>query len=115
MANEVAGNLIVSEDVLADVAGHAALQCYGVVGMAASNTVDGIAKLLLNSRLRRGVVVSTDEEGTLVSLYVILEHGVNINVVSNNLVDQVSFALKDFIQDSLKGVDVHVQGIKVRP
>ena len=33
MANEVAGNLIVSEDVLADVAGHAALQCYGVVGI----------------------------------------------------------------------------------
>lgn len=115
MNNEIAGDLIVSEDVLADVAGHAALQCYGVVGMASPNTVDGIAKLLPNSRLRRGVVITSDEEGTLVSLYVILEHGVNINVVSSNLVDQVSFALKDFIQSALKGVNVHVQGIKVRP
>ncbi len=115
MAHEVAGNLTVSEEVLADVAGHAALQCYGVVGMTAPNAVGGIARLLPISRLHRGVVISSDEEGTLVSLYVILEHGVNINVVSSNLVDQVSFALKDFIQDSLKGVDVHVQGIKVRP
>ncbi len=114
MSNEVPGSLIVSEDVLADVAGYAAMQCYGVVGMAAPNAADGLAKLLPQSRLRRGVVVSTDEEGTLISLYVILEHGVNINTVSTNLVDQVSFALKEFMQAPLKGVEVHVQGIKVR-
>lgn len=115
MTDRVAGDLIVAEDVLADVASHAALQCYGVVGMAVPNTADGIGRLLPNSKLRRGVVITHDEEGTLVSLYVILEHGVNINVVSSNLVDQVTFSLKDFLQDSLTGVEVHVQGIKVRP
>lgn len=114
MTNKVTGDLIVSEDVLADVAGNAALQCYGVVGMAAPNAADGLAKILPQSRLRRGIVVSVDEEGTAVDLYVILEHGVNINVVSTNLVDQVTFALKEFVQTPLKGVNVHVQGIKVR-
>ncbi len=113
MGNEIAGNLIVSEDVIADVAGHAALECYGVVGMAAPNAVDGLAKILPQSRLRRGIVVSTEDDGTSVSLYVILEHGVNINVVSTNLVEQVSFALKEFVPN-LAGVNVHVQGIKVR-
>lgn len=114
MGNEIAGSLVVSEDVIADVAGHAAAQCYGVVGMAAPNAVDGLVKLLPKSRLRRGVVVSSDDEGTLVSLYVILEHGVNINTVSTNLVDQVTFALKEFVSTPLKGVEIHVQGIKVR-
>lgn len=114
MGNEIAGDLIVSEDVIADVAGHAALECYGVVGMAAPNAVDGLAKILPQSRLRRGIVVSADEEGTTVSLYVILEHGVNINAVSTNLAEQVSFALKEFVRTPLKGVEVHVQGIKVR-
>lgn len=113
MGNEIAGDLIVSEDVIADVAGHAALECYGVVGMAAPNAVDGLAKILPQSRLRRGILVSTIEEGTCVSLYVILEHGVNINAVSTNLVEQVSFALKEFVPN-LAGVNVHVQGIKVR-
>ena len=113
MGNEIAGDLIVSEDVIADVAGHAALECYGVVGMAATNAVDGLAKILPQSRLRRGILVSTNEEGTSVSLYVILEHGVNINAVSTNLVEQVSFALKEFVPN-LAGVNVHVQGIKVR-
>ena len=111
MGNEIAGDLIVSEDVIADVAGHA---CYGVVGMAAPNAADGLAKILPQSRLRRGIVVSSDEEGTTVSLYVILEHGVNINVVSTNLAEQVTFALKEFVRTPLKGVEVHVQGIKVR-
>lgn len=114
MGNEIAGSLTVTDDVIADVAGHAALECYGVVGMAAPNAVDGLAKLLSQSRLRRGIVVSTDEEGTLVSLYVILEHGVNINAVSTNLVDQVTFALKEYVRTPLKGVEIHVQGIKVR-
>ena len=114
MSNVIAGDLVVSEDVIADVAGHAALQCYGVVGMAAPNAVDGLVKILPKSRLRRGIVVSTDEDGTLVSLYVILEHGVNISTVSENLVDQVSFALREFVRASFKGVEVHVQGIKVR-
>lgn len=95
MGNEIAGDLTVSEDVIADVAGHAALECYGVVGMAAPNAADGLAKILPQSRLRRGIVVSSDEEGTTVSLYVILEHGVNINVVSTNLAEQVTFALKE--------------------
>lgn len=114
MGNEIAGSLTVSDDVIAEVAGHAALQCYGVVGMAAPNAVDGLAKILPQSRLRRGILVHTDEEGTLVSLYVILEHGVNINAVSTNLVDQVTFALKEFLSTPLKGVEIHVQGIKVR-
>ncbi len=43
MSNEIAGDLVVSEEVIADVAGHAATQCYGVVGMAAPNAVDGLA------------------------------------------------------------------------
>ena len=111
MSNVIAGDLVVSEDVIADVAGHAALQCYGVVGMAAPNAVDGLVKILPKSRLRRGIVVSTDEDGTLVSLYVILEH---ISTVSENLVDQVSFALREFVRAPFKGVEVHVQGIKVR-
>ena len=42
MSNEIAGDLVVSEEVIADVAGHAATQCYGVVGMAAPNAVDGL-------------------------------------------------------------------------
>ena len=61
MNDTIAGNLHVANDVLADMVGNAALECYGVVGMAAPNAADGIAKILPASRLRRGVVVTTTE------------------------------------------------------
>jgi uncharacterized alkaline shock family protein YloU len=82
--------------------------------MAIPSANNALAKLLPQSPLRKGVTISADEDGVLIGLYVILEHGVNINAVSTNLVDQVTFALEEFIQGPLKGIDVHVQGIKVR-
>ena len=80
MTQTIPGNLHVANDVLSDLVGNAALECYGVVGMAAPTAADGIAKILPASRLRRGV----------------------------------SFALTEYARVPLDGVDVHVQGIKVR-
>ena len=106
MSNTIPGNLHVANDVLADMVGNAALECYGVVGMAAPNAADGIAKLLPASRLRRGVVVTAAEAGVHVELYV--------NTVSQNLKDQVSFVLREYANVPLDGVEVHVQGVRVR-
>ena len=94
MNDTIAGNLHVANDVLADMVGNAALECYGVVGMAAPNAADGIAKILPASRLRRGVVVTTTEVGVHVELYVV--------------------ALSEYARVPLDGVEVHVQGVKVR-
>ena len=114
MSSTVPGNLHVANDVLADMVGNAALECYGVVGMAAPSAADGIAKILPTSRLRRGIIVDARETGVHVDLYVVVEYGTNINAVSQNLIDRVSFVLKEYAQVPLDGVDVHVQGIKVR-
>ena len=55
MSTTIPGNLHVANDVLADMVGNAALECYGVVGMAAPSAADGIAKILPASRLRRAI------------------------------------------------------------
>ncbi|MBQ3106087.1 MAG: Asp23/Gls24 family envelope stress response protein [Eggerthellaceae bacterium] len=114
MGTSIPGNLHVANDVLADMVGNAALECYGVVGMTAPTAADGIAKILPASRLRRGVVVSTTDNGVHVDLYVVVEYGTNINTVSQNLIDRVTFVLSEYARVPLDGVEVHVQGIKVR-
>ena len=48
------GLVTVNDEVLVRVAGYAALDCYGIVGMAAPTLQDGIAKILPANRLRRG-------------------------------------------------------------
>lgn len=114
MSEKIPGDLHVANEVLADLVGHAITNCYGVVGMAAPTAVDGIAKLLPASRLRRGVVVSTAEQGVQVDVHVIIEYGTNINTVSQNVVEAVTFAMTEYAQVPLAGVNVHVEGVKVR-
>lgn len=118
MDTKVNGTLTVSDDVLADLVGYAAKECYGVVGMAApapSSVQEGIAGLLPGQRLRRGVVIERGEGGRLsVALHVILEYGVNLAAVSQNLADGVKFVLKDVAQIDDVDVAVHVDGMKVR-
>ena len=75
MSSTISGNLHVANDVLADLVGNAAMECYGVVGVCAPNAADGIAKILPASRLRRGVVVNSLDEGVHVDLYIIVEYG----------------------------------------
>ncbi len=114
MAETIPGKLHVANEVLADMVGHAAMECYGVVGMVPPNAADGIAKILPPSRLRRGIVLDTTVEGVQVDMYVVIEYGTNVKAVSQNLIDTVSFALKEQARVPLAGVEVHVQDVKVR-
>ena len=114
MAETIPGKLHVANDVLADIVGHAALECYGVVGMASPNPADEIAKLLPASRLRRGITVESTESGVHIDLYVVVEYGTSINAVSRNLVDRIEFVLKEYARVPLDGVDVHVVDVRVR-
>ena len=110
----VPGSLHVANDVIADLVGNAAMECYGIVGMTAPNAADGIAKILPASRLRRGVTVTSVEGGAHIDLYVIVEYGINIGVVTRNLIDRVSFVLNEYAKVPIDGIDVHVKDVKVR-
>jgi uncharacterized alkaline shock family protein YloU len=109
----VSGNLSIADEVISDLAGYAALESYGVVGMAAPTVPDGIAKLLPARRLRRGILLEVTEEGALLDLFVVIENGTNLSVVSRNLADSVRYVLTHYAQINVADVRVHVQGIHV--
>lgn len=112
---KIEGTLKVTDSVITDLVGMAAMESYGVVGMAAPSLQDGIAKLLPTRALSRGVTISKDEEGISASLYVIIEYGMNLSTVSNNLADSVRFVLETYANLKVKDVTVHVQGIHTSP
>lgn len=114
MTQAIPGKLHVANDVLADMVGHAAMECYGVVGMVAPNAADGIAKILPPSRLRRGITIDNTDEGICVNLYIVVEHGTNIGAVSQNLIDAARFVLENQARVPVASIDVHVQDMKVR-
>ena len=79
MSETVAGSVNIANDVLADIAGYACLESYGVVGMASPSLRDGVAQLLPAAKLRKGVKVATADDGVSVDLYVIVEFGTNLD------------------------------------
>ena len=116
MSGTIKGSLSVSNDVIADIAGYAAMSCYGVVGMAEQlQGVDSV-RLLPGERLRKGVLVGSDEKGVRVDLHVILENGVNMKSVCENLSSAVAFTLKEIaeIDPAKLSIRIHIEALKSR-
>ena len=114
MAKRVEGTVQIANDVLADLAGYAALECYGIVGMASPTIRDGVAQMLSRDKLRKGVHIASDADAVRVDLFVIIEHGTNITEVSHNLANRVHYVLTTMGDVKVSTVDVHVQDVKVR-
>jgi uncharacterized alkaline shock family protein YloU len=114
MPKAIVGSVNIANDVLADLAGYACLESYGVVGMASPSLRDGVAQLLPAAKLRKGVKISTTEPGVAVDLYVVIEFGTNLTEVSHNLANRVRYVLTNMADVKVDCVDVHVQGVKVR-
>jgi len=114
MTSTVKGQVNIANEVLADIAGFAALECYGIAGMASPSLREGVGQLLSGDRLRRGVQITNVDDGVRVDLYVVIEHGTNLTEVSHNLTDRVRYVLETMADVKVESVEVHVQDIKVR-
>lgn len=114
MTDRPVGTVHIANDVLADLAGYAALESYGVVGMAAPSLADGVAQLLPRQKLRKGVRIVGTDAGVEVDLYVVIEHGTNLTEVSHNLAEKVRYVLTDMADVPVSRVDIHVLDVKVR-
>ena len=55
------GQILIDTDVIATYAGSVAVECFGIVGMAAVNMKDGLVKLLKRDYLNHGINVKVDE------------------------------------------------------
>ena len=54
--NNEFGHVSISDDVIASVAGGAAVSCYGIIGMASKNQVkDGITEILRKENYAKGI------------------------------------------------------------
>ena len=69
------GNIEISIDAIASLAGGVVTECYGVVGMASQKFLkDGIAELLKKENYAKGVVVRQKEDHLELDLYIVVSH-----------------------------------------
>ena len=107
------GKIEISPHAIATIAGDAVLRCYGVVGVANKNLIDGLADLLQPDRWVRGVEVQVRGEQVIVDLYVIVQYGTRISEVAQGVMSNVKYALEQALGMPIAAVNVHVQGLRI--
>lgn len=108
------GNITIDDQVFATLAGLAAMECYGVVGMASRNATQGIFELLKREQLTKGIKVTTIDEKINIDLYIVLQYGVKISVVADNIISRIKYSVETFSGVHVENVNIFVQGVRVQ-
>ncbi|MBW7474154.1 Asp23/Gls24 family envelope stress response protein [Paenibacillus oenotherae] len=112
--NSELGNVIISDHVISVLAGSAALDCYGLVGMASRKQLkDGIAELLGRDNLSRGVEIRRENDQLHIDLYIIVSYGTKISEVAHNIQSKVKYVLNEVVGLQVDHVHIFVQGVRV--
>ena len=106
------GTVEIASDVFTSISGQAANNCFGVKGMVSRSMSDGIVYLLRRDSLSKGVKVSFLPEGSVnIELHIAVEHGVNIPVISQSIIEQVRYIVEKSTGVSVSRVEVCVESI----
>ncbi|NMA83871.1 MAG: Asp23/Gls24 family envelope stress response protein [Epulopiscium sp.] len=107
------GTTLIENEVIARIAGLAAIECYGVVGMAAKNMTDGLVQLLKRESLTKGIKVLILENKVMLDFHIIVEYGVKISAVADNLISTVKYKVEEFIGLEVEKINIFVEGVRV--
>lgn len=117
MAAEMAtamGKITITDDLIASIAGYAAVENYGIVGMNAKKAADSFVELFGKDNLRRGVKVTiVSPEMIDVDLYVTLVYGVSMPVVAQNAQSNVRYRVEEMTGLTVRAVNIHVENVRV--
>jgi uncharacterized alkaline shock family protein YloU len=108
------GTVTIDTDVIATYAGSVAVECFGIVGMAAVNMKDGLVKLLKRDYLSHGINVTIEDNNEIsIDFHVIVSYGVSIFTVSDNLIDTVKYRVEEFTGMKIAKINISVEGVRV--
>ncbi|WP_374719153.1 Asp23/Gls24 family envelope stress response protein [Parageobacillus toebii] len=108
------GRIEISNDVIAMIAGGAAVDCYGIVGMASKNQIkDGISEILRRENFSKGVIVREENGEVHIDMYIIVSYGTKISEVAHNVQTKVKYTLDQMLGISVQSINIYVQGVRV--
>ena len=111
--NNYYGNISISDNAIATVAGFVALECYGVVDLVAKNFRDSAKEIFKKQRYSKGISVNHIENRIFIDIHCILKYGVSISAVAESLKKAVKYTVENFTGMIVDTVNVHVVGVCV--
>ena len=107
------GEIRISSDVIGLYAGTAAVECFGIVGMAAVSMKDGLVKLLKRDSLARGIHAEIEDNHIALEFHVIVAYGVSICAGADNLIAKVKYKVEEFTGMEVDRINIYVEGVRV--
>ncbi len=108
------GSISIDPQVVATYAGSVAVECFGIVGMAAVNVKDGLVKLLKKDYLHHGISVEIEcGDRITLNFHVIVSYGVSIAAVCENLMETVKYRVEEFTGMKVEKMNIFVEGVRV--
>lgn len=107
------GSIRIANEVVRIIAGLAASEVKGVVGMS-GGVVDGFAELVKKKNLAKGVKVEVGEKQAAVDLFVIIEYGSRIPDIAYLIQENVKKAIESMTGLEVVEVNVHIQGVEFK-
>ena len=107
------GSIQIEPEVIALYAGTTAVECFGIVGMAAVSVKDGFARLLKRESLTKGINVAIRENVISIDFHVIVSYGVSILTVADNLIENVKYKVEELTGMPVEKINIFVEGVRV--
>ena len=89
------GIITIDPEVIAKYAGTVAVECFGIVGMAAVNMKDGLVNHIS------------------IDFHIIVAYGVSISAVTDNLISDVKYRVEEFSGMQVDKINVYIEGVRV--
>ena len=111
------GSIMITDAVVASVAGRLALDCYGVVDKVPQRLSDIMEDIFRNKNRKeaydRGVRVTTKGDRINIEICVVLKFGLSISAVSESLKSTIKYGVENFTGMIVNSVVVNVVGVKM--
>ncbi len=108
------GNIEISANAIAAVAGFAALDTYGVVDLIPKGFKSTFANLFKKQAYTKGVVININKENRIfIDIYCKFKYGISISAIAESLKKTIKYTVEDFTGMIVDTVNVHVVGVNI--
>ena len=107
------GDIVIDPEVIAQYAGFEAMECFGIVGMAAVSMKDGLVRLLKKESVTKGINVTVADNRLFLEFHVIVAYGVSVITVADNLRHNVKYKVEEYTGLTVERINVFVEGVRV--
>lgn len=106
------GNVNISDEVVAIIAGVAATEIPGVASMSGGIT-GGFTEILGMKNLSKGVKVELKDDDAIINVYIVVEYGKNISNIGKDVQKNVKSSVETMTELNVIEVNVFIQGISI--